>query len=52
LGSVKEKPRSGNIKKAPKDDGNIRTLEISKDVEKTRRMTWELNKCQTLLKNQ
>jgi hypothetical protein len=35
LGSVKEKPRSGNIKKAPKDDGNIRTWEISKDVEKT-----------------
>jgi hypothetical protein len=38
LGSVKEKPRLGNIKKALKNDGNIRTWEVSKDVEKTQEM--------------
>jgi hypothetical protein len=52
LGSIKEKPRSCYIKKAPKDDGNIRTWEISKDVEKTQGMMGALKKCQTLPNNQ
>jgi hypothetical protein len=52
LGNVKEKPRLGNINKVPKDDGNIKTWEISKDVEKTQGMMGALKKHQTLPNNQ